>query len=345
MRRWRLPPVHWRRLAPRLLLAAAAAALAAGLLHPPVTVQRDLFDHVVVLDITQSMNVADLRLNDKPVSRLAFAKHALRNALLALPCGSRVGWAVFTEYRSLLLLAPLEVCANLSELRATLEHIDARMAWSGNSEIGKGLHSALGIARQLPDKPSLVFVSDGHEAPPIDPRFRRPLDDVPGAVPGLVVGVGDLSPSPIPKTDPDGRPLGFWRADEVLQTDPRRPGRSDLGVAAARSDADIDAAKTAAASGTEHLSALHEDHLRGLAGQVGLRYLRLQDADALATALTTQALARVETTQVDAQPSLAVVALMLLLGWLAIGSWDSWRRAWARFQRGGTGERLVSTRR
>ncbi len=341
MGRWPIPPVDWHRLAPRLMLAAAAAALAVGLLHPSISVQRNLFDDVVVLDITQSMNVADLRLDGKPVSRLAFAKHALRNALLELPCGSRIGWAIFTEYRSFLLLAPLEVCANLSELRATLDHIDARMAWSGNSEVGKGLHSALGIARQLTDKPSLVFVSDGHEAPPIDPRFRRPLDDVPGAVPGVIVGVGDLSPSPIPKTDPDGRPLGFWRADEVLQTDPRRAGRSDLGVAAADSRGDA----AAAASGTEHLSALHEDHLRGLAEQVGLRYLRLQDADALAAALTTRALARIETTQTDAQPPLAVAALMLLLAWLALGSWGSWRRAWARPQRGATQGRLTSTRR
>lgn len=343
MRRRPAQPVGWRQLAPRWLLAAAAAALAAGLLHPSITSQRNLFDHVVVLDITQSMNVADLRLNDKPAARLTFAKHALREALLTLPCGSRIGWAIFTEYRALLLLAPLEVCAHLSELRATLDHIDTRMAWSGNSEVGKGLHSALGIARQLPDKPSLVFVSDGHEAPPIDPRFRRALDDVRGAVPGVIVGVGDLVASPIPKTDPDGRSLGFWRPNEVLHSDPRRPGQSDLGVAAAGTPAG--AAPDPAAFGTEHLSALHEDHLRGLAEQVGLRYVRLRDTVTLAAALTAPELARAETTQVDAQPLLAAAALILLLIWLAIGAWGLWRPLLARPQRGGASTRAAATRR
>lgn len=323
-RRWVARPVARRRLASLLLLTSAAIALGAGFVHPAVTVRRDLFDHVVTIDITQSMNVADLRLNGKPVSRLTFVKYALRQTLLDLPCGSRIGWAIFTEYRTLLLLAPLEVCANLTELRTTLEHIDARMAWAGNSEVGKGLHSALGIVGQLPDKPSLVFISDGHEAPPIDPRFRRPLDDVRGAVPGVIVGVGDLAASPIPKTDPDGRPLGFWQADEVLQTDPRRPGRSDLGVAPAPGDSA--APQSAATGGTEHLSALHEGHLQALADQVGLRYLRLQDVARLAQALTDRRLARVEPVEVDAQPMLGGVAMGSLLLWLAVGWWGSWRR-------------------
>ena len=162
--------------------------------------ERPLFDHVIVLDVTQSMGVTDMRLDGKQVSRLAYAKYALRQSLLRLPCGSKVGWAIFTEYRSLLLLAPIDVCANLSELRSTLDGIDSRMAWSGNSEVAKGLHSAIGIARQLPDKPSLVFVTDGQEAPPIDSRHRRSFDDKPGEVAGLVVGVGDASGGgPIPR--------------------------------------------------------------------------------------------------------------------------------------------------
>ena len=43
------------------------------------------------------------------------------------------------------------------------------MAWIGNSEIAKGLYSGIGIARQLPGAPSLVFVTDGHETPPLKP--------------------------------------------------------------------------------------------------------------------------------------------------------------------------------
>lgn len=214
-----------RRHADRWLLAGTAFATAAAVWGASVTIERRLFEHVIVLDITQSMNVEDTMLAGKPVSRLTLAKHALRESLTRLPCGSKVGWAVFTEYRSFLLFAPVEVCANLRELRATLDRIDGRMAWTGNSEVAKGLYAGIAIAGQLPARPSVVFVSDGHEAPPINPRHRPRFNGVPGEIAGLVVGVGNLKPMPIPKTGPTGAPLGFWGADEVLQVDPRTAGR------------------------------------------------------------------------------------------------------------------------
>lgn len=302
------------------LPALAALALAATFLDPGVRIERRLFEHVVVLDITQSMNVTDELLDGKPASRLAFAKEALRESLLALPCGSKLGWAVFTEYRSFLLLAPVEVCANLGELRATLARIDGRMAWSGNSEVSKGLHSALGIARDLPGKPSLVFITDGQEAPPLNPQYRPAFDDKPGEVPGLIVGVGDLLPSPIPKTDPLGRPLGVWRADEVMQTDPRSKGRgaSVDGEKLADDGAGAPAVGLGATPGREHLSALREGYLRLLASERGLRFHRLQAAQGLADELSSPALARPVVARADARVALAALAFVLLLvrsGW------------------------------
>ena len=166
--------------------------LLATFARPTWTTERPRFEHVVVLDVTQSMNVQDEVFEGRPVSRLDAAKGALRQAVEALPCGSKIGWAIFTEYRSYLLFTPVEVCAHRAELRGALERIDSRMAWSGNSEVAKGLHSAIGIARQLPGTPSLVFVTDGHEAPPLDPNQRPPFDDKPGEVAGVIVGVGAL---------------------------------------------------------------------------------------------------------------------------------------------------------
>jgi mxaL protein len=299
----------------RWLLAAAALALAGCLLNPELTMERARFEHVIVLDVTQSMNVTDAQLDGKPVSRLAYAKHALRESLLQLPCGSKVGWAIFTEYRSFLLLAPIEVCANLSELRSTLRQIDARMAWSGNSEIAKGVHSGIGIAKLLPGKPSLVFVTDGQEAPPLNPRYRPAFDDKPGDVSGLIVGVGDLAPLPIPKTDPQGRPLGFWRADEVMQTDPRSQGRSASvsGEALADDRTGAAAPSLGAPPGSEHLSALREAYLRLLAGEQGLAYLHLQSPQGLAAALTSPALAKPVPVRTDGRIVLAGLALCLLL--------------------------------
>ena len=299
-----------------LLLAGAALLLLICLLRPTLPVQRALFEHVVMIDVTQSMNVVDMTQDGQPVSRIASVRQALRSGLLQLPCGSRIGLGLFTEYRSFLLLAPVEVCANLQELRSTLDRIDGRMAWTGNSEVAKGLISGISIASQLPGKPSLVFVTDGHEAPPLNPRHRPRFDGKPGEVPGLVVGVGGLLPMPIPKTDPSGRPLGFWAADEVMQSDPQSRGRgasvsgetmAEDGAAAAVPDA-----LRGARAGSEHLSSLHEGYLRLLAGELGLGYLRLDGAEGLVRALTAKPLARPVPAQADLRVPLALLALVLL---------------------------------
>ena len=302
-----------RRESDRWQLAAAALALAACFFNPGIEVEQALFEHVIVIDVTQSMNVQDELVDGRPASRLVFAKRALARSLRELPCGSKVGWAVFTEYRAFLLLAPIEVCGGLVELQSTLGRIDGQMAWSGNSEVAKGLHSGLGIARLLPNKPSLVFVTDGHEAPPLNPKHRPSFEDKPGEVPGLLVGVGGLVPLPIPKTDPSGRPLGFWGADEVAQSDVYSEGR---GTSVREKFVDDDkpvSALPGATPGSEHLSSLREAYLRLLAHEQGLGYHRLLDGDGLAQALTAPALARPVSAQADLRPWLAGLALCLLL--------------------------------
>ncbi len=305
----------WRPPAQRLRLMAAAALLLACLFQPRWPMPRPLVDHVIVLDVTQSMGVADQQWQGKPISRLGLAKQLLRDALLALPCGSKVGWGLFTEYRSFLLFAPVEVCANLSELRSTLDHIDGRMAWTGNSEIAKGIFSGIGIAKALPESPSLVFVTDGQEAPPVNPRHRPQFNGKAGEVSGLIVGVGELTPSPIPKVDPSGRPMGVWRADEVMQTDPRSQGRGGSlgGERMVEDDSGPVAGLPGATPGSEHLSALREAYLRILAKDTGLAYLHLQDAAGLNTALMSPTLAKPLAAHLDVRPLLAGLALLLLL--------------------------------
>src|SRR5262245_32157792 len=192
-----------------LAVACAALLLAAWGPQPRLPVSR--FDGVIVLDITQSMNAEDYSAGGQPLSRLAAAKLALLRAVEAMPCGSRIGLGVFTEYRTMVLIAPLEICANFRELTSVLEGIDGRMSWAGRSEVAKGINWAMRAAAALPEQPALVFMSDGHEAPPLHPAYRPAFGET-GTVAGLLVGVGGAVPVPIPKFDPDGRRLGFWRA-------------------------------------------------------------------------------------------------------------------------------------
>lgn len=275
---------------------------------------------VAFVDITQSMNVEDVQLvrrgggtAPEPASRLAQVKALLRQALVDLPCGERLGIGIFSEYRSLLLLAPVEVCAHHTELATLIERLDARMAWSGNSEVAKGLYGAIAIAAALPGPPSLLFFSDGHEAPPVNPRYRPAFNGERGAVGGVLIGVGGPSAVPIPRTDPQGRALGFWAAGDVLQIDPRSQGRGGSLSGEAMVETEPEAATPAvlvgATPGREHLSALRADYLRLLAGETVLGYSELADGEGLRLTMLDPALARPATARLPWAPWLAAGAL------------------------------------
>jgi mxaL protein len=254
-----------------LLLVLSLLCLA--LMRPSWPLQRDVFNAIVVIDVSQSMNTRDYTVAEHPVSRLQVIKDALTESLRRMPCGSKLGLAIFTEYRSFLLLAPVEVCANYAELSTSISHINGQMAWAGGSEIAKGLNWGLKMALTVEAKPALVFLTDGHEAPPISLRNRPRIDVKPGQVQGMLIGVGGNELSPIPKFDPEGNPLGYWKAEEVAQIDIFSQGRG--GSVSGEKTADSDDARDAGVKPkTEHLSSLKESYLRQLAGETGLGYAR-----------------------------------------------------------------------
>ncbi|MCQ8180170.1 VWA domain-containing protein [Methylomonas sp. SURF-1] len=267
----------------RFWLLAAALGLALIAAAGPTRVARQpLYRLVFVVDITRSMNTEDYQSDGQPVSRLEFVKQTLRRQLLALPCQSQVGLGVFTERRSVVLFEPIEVCAGFAEIDAAIAALDWRMAWAADSRIASGLASTLEAFKNSRD--SLVFFSDGQEAPPPNPRYQPDLTVFKGQVKGLIVGVGGDQAAPIPKFDANGKRLGFYRPEDV----PHRStfGESDLNPEKIEGyDARNAPFGSRAVSGDEHLSRLHEDYLRKLAGDSGLRYQRLTDTGSLGVAL------------------------------------------------------------
>lgn len=312
--------VAWTALRARrdaLLTGLAALLLAATFLKPGLPVTRAQVDAVAVVDITQSMNVLDGTAPDggKPVSRLAAAKATLSRLVEELPCGSRLGLGIFTEYRTLLLLTPIEVCEHQQELLGTLALMDGRMAWAGASEVAKGVNSGMEAVKALPDRPALLFLSDGHESPPVNPRYRPNLTVARGEVRGLLVGIGGDEPLPIPKFDPGGHAAGEWGADEVLQIDPRSIGRGGSVGGEQMVEPEDLAVKPlpGVTPGSEHLSALREDYLRLLASETGLGYQRLGDPVALRAALQGPKLAREAPGRLDLGPAFGAAALVCIL--------------------------------
>lgn len=302
----------------RWLLLAGCIALAATFLYPHLMVPQSRYRLLFVLDVSQSMNTSDVAVRGEPVSRLVFARQMLRQALRELPCGSQAGLGLFTEYRTFLLLEPVEVCANYNELTSTLDRLDYRMAWAGGSEISKGIFFALRIAKALVPPAAVVFFTDGHEAPPLHPTLRPQYDGKPGEVHGLLVGVGGDTPVAIPKFGVDGKPLGYWAADEVLQTDVYSRGRGGSVAGETMVDEDATGRATQSPAAGEHLSSLKGPHLARLAAELELSYYRLESAAGLIAALERADLAQDASAPVDLRgvlglATLAALALMFLM--------------------------------
>ncbi len=303
------------------LLLAAAGLLAVVMLKPYGWRERPGYPLVAVVDITRSMNTRDLRLQRTAVDRLSYVKDRLQSLLRQLPCGSRLGIGVFTERRSTLLTMPLEVCGHFHALQAVIDHLDWRMAWAADSRIAKGLRDAMTLMRRPELRGhALLFFTDGHEAPPVNPRYRPDFKALRGKVTGMVVGVGGTALTPIPKFDETGRPQGFYRPEDV-------PHRSTFGLPA-RPATDVPGYHPRNAPfggeyvlGQEHLSSLRAAYLQTLAREAGLVYHTLTDAVALQAAVAYLGVRETSLQPWDGRPWWGLGAWLVLVGLYGGACW------------------------
>jgi mxaL protein len=276
------------------LLWISLALLLVSFFAPQVKLPHGTYEYMVFFDITQSMDVQDYEIEGIPVSRLDYARESVRRALRDLPCGSRIGWGAFAENRSLILLAPVEVCSNYNDLIASLDEIDGRIRWANASAVGRGVYWSARTSRAFGSKPDVIFISDGQEAPPLIPNepISMPDDVQPGQVRGWVIGAGGDTPQRIPRSDADGRRIGYWSATDVIQLR-SEDGRGILGA--------------------EHLSALREPHLQQLAARAGYSYARLTDRDSISAAMRDERFIRRGSAPMDLYWIPAALALLLLV--------------------------------
>jgi mxaL protein len=268
------------------LLSAALLCFLAALVVPSVQASRDSFDILFVVDITGSMNTRDYTQGGQPVSRLETVKAALRQTLVDLPCQSHVSLGLFAERGVFLLFNPIEVCSNFAPISGSVAAFNWREGWEGDSHIAEGLYRAVAIAANL--HTDLVFMTDGQEAPPLPWNGGPSFDGKPGAVKGLVVGVGGYALSPIPKYDDNGREVGFYGPDDVLQESrfglpppgaEKRPGYNPRNAPFGNVQV----------NNNEHLSSVKEPYLKGLAEKTGLTYAHLVDEPEFFAALSAHA--------------------------------------------------------
>jgi mxaL protein len=291
-------------------IAGAFVCLLTAVFAPHLMVEREAYDLIAAVDITGSMNARDYTTEGHPASRLEKVKGVLRDLLVHLPCGSRMGLAVFTERRTFLLFEPVDICREFAPLDGAIAALDWRMAWEGDSHITAGLYSALDVAKNF--SADLVFLTDGHEAPPL-PYTGPPLfEGEAGDVRGVVVGVGGTTPVPIPKFDAIGHEIGFYIMADVPQEN--RSGPPPQGAEEREGWHPRNAPFGAeVATGNEHLTSVREDHLRAVARTVGLAYAPLMEAADLADTFMREAEPRPVVAPLDTAPAPASLALLLLL--------------------------------
>ncbi|MDD1620796.1 MAG: VWA domain-containing protein [Methylococcaceae bacterium] len=291
-------------------LALSLLALLVMALYPTQIQKRPVYKLTFVVDITRSMNAEDYSVGDKAISRLEFVKLSLRELIGKLPCQSQVGLGVFTERRSTILFDPIEVCSGYAELDKSIDSLDWRMAWAADSRIAGGLLNAMSLLRGK--ETTLLFISDGQEAPPLNSRYRTDFAEVKGKLKGLIVGAGGLQPVVIPKFDAKGQRMGVYGPDDV----PHRSsfGESDLNPEKIEGyDARNAPFGKHAATGSEHLSALQEGYLQQLAAETGLAYHHLQTEAGLEIAIKSPEFALITDSEADIRGYYVLLVLLLLL--------------------------------
>jgi mxaL protein len=292
-------------------LVAAFVLVVMALVAPRVTLDRDVYDVLAFVDITGSMNTRDMKAQGRPQTRLDAGKAAIRTLLGDLPCQSRLGLGIFTERRTFLFFNPVEVCRNFAAIDDAIGSLDWRMGWEGDSYVAKGIYDGIATANDL--GANLLFVTDGHEAPPLPPGAGLPpFEGDAGKVKGLIVGVGGHDKVPIPKFDNEGRAMGAYGPQDVPQENhsgppppdaESRPGYHPKWAPFGTSDTE----------GDEHLTSVRTEHLVSVGRLTGLAYTGILETPRIYDALAAAAKARRVQASVDLRPVPAAIALALII--------------------------------
>ncbi|MCP4300840.1 MAG: VWA domain-containing protein [Gammaproteobacteria bacterium] len=293
-------------------LVSSFLLLAVATNYTTFRLSQDTYRYLFVVDITQSMNVSDLELESIAITRLEFAKSVVEAAFLSLPCGSEAGLAIFSEHRTFVLFTPVEVCEHYRTMSDMLKQVNWRMAWAARSEIAKGLYSAIDAARHSELDTRLVFLTDGHEAPPVHKDIRPPFNAEPGSVTGIIGGIGGPLPNRIPHIDDNENIVGYWSRDEVMQIDVHSMGRAATQQGETMAGINMVDVARRIALGQEHLSSLRENYLQELATQTGLDYVRVESPSEFTASLRLKAYAGRRVVQTDLGWIPAILAFFCL---------------------------------
>jgi mxaL protein len=287
------------------LLASAMGLLLLAMLHPSVPIKHNIYTYLLVVDISQSMNAIDMKIDGKPASRMAHTQKLMHEVVSSLPCGTKVSVGLFAGVSVAALYHPIEVCANFAAIQDTIDHLDWRTAWSGNSRVRESLYSIARAIRGFPEPAQAVFFTDGEEAPKLHAFNTKDLTNFQGAEGWLFVGIGSEKGVAIPKLSETNQLIGYWSNESfAMQPGIAQISESNLGV---RND------DVAGGEQDRFISKLNSDYMKSIAKEVGGSYVAGDNVHTILDAMKTQKPARRDVAPFDLHWLLASLAGLLLL--------------------------------
>ena len=287
------------------LLAAALILLIVALFKPTVPIKRDIYSYLLVADISQSMNVIDESINGKPVTRMQYQQHLLHRIIGEMPCGTQVGIGLFAGVSVAALYTPIEVCENFAAIEDTIDHLDWRTGWSGNSRIRESMATLAKLIRSFPEVAQVVYFTDGEETPALHAFNTRDLTGFQGGKDWLFVGIGSDKGTAIPKLDENNQVIGYWSNESFAM----QPGIAQI------SESNIGTRNDSVAGGTSDrfLSKLDEKYLQSMTKEINAKYVNGDSVQAVLAAMKNQPPARRDKAKLDLKWLLAGAAGLLFL--------------------------------
>jgi mxaL protein len=287
------------------LLGAAFLLLIIAAFKPTIPLPRNIYSYILVVDISQSMNVEDASLNGKSSSRIAYTQAMLHQIIANMPCDTRVSIGLFAGVSIAALYNPIEVCSNYAAIQDTIDHLDWRTAWSGNSRLRDSMLTLARVLRAFPEPAQVVYFSDGEEAPKLHAFNTKDLTNFQGGNGWLFVGIGSIEGAPIPKYDEKNQLIGYWSNDSFAM----QPGIAQI------SEANLGVRDNNVAGGTgdRFISKLQEDYLKDLSKEVSGDYVRGDSLQNILTAMKHQKPARTDIAPYGIHWILASIAALLVL--------------------------------
>jgi len=256
-----------------LLYVLAIALMALALFMPTIQLKQQVHNYLMVADVSQSMNAEDEKINNQAVSRLAYTRYLMKNIVKTSPCGTYFSVGIFASDNVALLLNPLEVCKNLDTITDSIDHLEWRMAWKGNSRLSFGVRAAANVFDSLNVPAQMLFFTDGDEAPRVNVTIQQDLSGIQIGKNLAFIGVGSTSKVGVPRFNSNNKRVGYWPISEnnnsgavsVTYSDPSQD-EPDPPVAYAEYD--------------RFLSQLEDDYLKKLSGDINASYIKGADSSA-----------------------------------------------------------------